>query len=65
MALPTDPSNVYTIVDPSAIYTIPFGAICYLQLGSIGASKGLLLSLTNAPLYQKVIRTTNGFQGVI
>jgi hypothetical protein len=64
MALPVDPANIYTIIVPSVFNNIPVGAVCYRQVGVTGTPIGLLLSLTNTPLYKKVIQTVNGFQGV-
>lgn len=41
------------------------GTIGYVQAGKRGTPRGLLLSLTIAPLYFKAIKTADGFKEIV
>ncbi len=43
---------------------LPAGSLCYYQNGQFGAGKGLLLALTNTPLFKQMLVTNNGLQKI-
>ena len=54
----TGPSLISTSLNPGW----PIGTVGYYQTGLNGESKGLLLALTNTPLYLNVIMTDHGLR---
>jgi hypothetical protein len=51
---------IVTTLNPS----LPIGTVVYYQNGLFGVAKGLLLSLTNTPLFIKMIVTDHGLQRI-
>jgi len=53
--------TISTTLNPS----LAVGTIAYYQSGIAGTPKGLLLSLTNTPLYTRMIMTDSGLRRTI
>ena len=49
---------------PFTSNTLPIGTLAYSQSGVFGTPVGLLVAITNTPLFKKVLQTTNGLRQV-
>jgi len=58
------PFPIVVTTTPTTSNTLPLGALAYQQTGVFGTPIGLLVSLTNTPLFKKVLQTSNGLRQV-
>jgi hypothetical protein len=56
------PFPIVVTTTPSTSNTLPLGTIAYQQTGIFGTPIGILLSITNTPLFNKVLQTSNGLR---